>query len=452
MRLVSKCFQRLRRHLLIAVSLGVSITGCRDAELSPPAPPAEGERGAAFDDSRRSESSFKGLLQETPPPRREAEREPFRSNHSRLKPDRAVSAEPGSQKISEAGPEPHLSLLIWEQYLTPGIIERFEAKTGATVAVTEVENSEELKQRIAAAPAAFDVVVADEKTLGELIALRLLRPLDTSLLGEQALDIETFLSSPTDSGVRYSIPYLWGLTVLAARSGLFDEHEASWSLLWREDLRIAVLDEPLDLVWLALLSLGHDPAKATKMQIDEAADRIAKRFPKLTDHMMDVLSGLDALESGEIDLMVTYNGDALSRAAGNADIEVALPKEGAPLWMDSFAVASDAPSPRLAHRFIKFMSSPEVSAETSSSLFYATPNPQARAALSPSLLQNPVLYPAAAEMERCTFMRFDPAVEKHLHQTILRLISGNGNRRVAMERRRDGTLEERPPKESLTED
>ena len=83
----------------------------------------------------------------------------------------------------------------------------------------------------------------------------------------------------------------------------------------------------------SLLALGYDPSTATNDQVDEATSRIVERFPDLTKHMVDLISGLDALEAGELDLLVTYNGDALTRASKNAGIKVILPREGAPIWV-----------------------------------------------------------------------------------------------------------------------
>lgn len=147
---------------------------------------------------------------------------------------------------------------------------------------------------------------------------------------------------------------------------------------------------------------------------------------------MDLVSGLDALEADEIDLLITYNGDAIKRAAGNPAIRAILPKEGAPLWVDSFAVARDAPDPALAARFIRFMCSPEISAASANALCYASPYPEARDSVEPSLLSNPVLYPDPENAAKCHFVRFAPEVEKAVRQTVIGWISGDRAGGVAM--------------------
>ncbi len=419
MWLISKCFHCLRGHLWIAVSLGLSVTGCRDSQFSPPTPSAEGESATAPGISVNS----RNRLPKAHPDLSETEK-PFRSGISPSKSEPGTSAEQGLRKTSKSGSESTLSLLIWEDYLMPEAVARFEREHGAKLVVTEIENSEQLKQALSSRPAEFDLVVADEQTLRDLDDLRLLGDLDPALLGTISTETEEFLKPATTLANRRSVPYLWGLTVLAGRSEVLRDLEPSWELLWREDLNIAVLDEPSDLIWLALLALGHDPTTATKDQIDKAAARIEQRFPKLTMHMKDLNSGLDALEAGDVDLVVTYNGDALIRAARNPSIDVVLPKEGAPLWMDSFALTRDARSPRLAQEFIRFMTSPEVSAKTTEALLYASPKPEARLRLNPTLQGNPVLYPSEAAMKQCRFVHFHSDVAKHVNQALLRIISG----------------------------
>jgi spermidine/putrescine transport system substrate-binding protein len=294
-------------------------------------------------------------------------------------------------------------------------------------------NSEELKQALESAPEKFDVVVADEKTLNELMDIKLLLELSFEGSDVKNAQIKPFLISPTDPGNRFTVPYLWGYTVLAGRSDLLRELEPSWSLLWREDLRIALLDEPADLMWVALLALGYDPAAATEAQIDEAAARLAQRFPDITRVMNDQVTILDKLEAGEVDLVMTYNGDALTRMAAVPGIEIAVPREGAPLWLDSFAISRDAPNAELAHQFIAYMSRPEISALSATELNYATPNRAALPLIDKTLLGNLSLYPEPELIEKCSFVRFSPETGKYASQAMLALISGSRSRTYASE-------------------
>jgi spermidine/putrescine transport system substrate-binding protein len=336
-------------------------------------------------------------------------------------------------RVREVSERPELSLLIWEEYIAPSVIEGFTLETGVRVAVTEIDNSEQFKQAFASKPDGFDVVVADEKTMKELMDLRLLAELDGEKLGAGAGRLEPFLTSAFDPGNRFTIPYHWGLTVLAGKSGIPSGADHSWSLLWREDLEIALLDEPADIMWVALLALGYNPAAATEAQIDEAAAKLAQRFPDITRVMNDQVTVLDKLEAGEVDLVMTYNGDALTRMATFPGMEVVVPREGAPLWLDSFAISRDAPNAALAHQFIAYMTRPEISARSTAELNYASPNLAALPLIDETLLENLSLYSGPELIEKCSFVRFPAEAEKYARQTMLALISGSRSRTYAIE-------------------
>lgn len=148
------------------------------------------------------------------------------------------------------------------------------------------------------------------------------------------------------------------------------------------------------------------------------------------------------------------NGDALLKASRNPSIRVAIPKEGAPLWIDSLAVSRDAPQPELAHRLIGYLTSPDNSAKISNHLHFATPNLLARAKVDPRLLGNPVLYPDPATMERCTFIKFPGDLEKTIHQAVVRLVSGGRSRATVAENGNPetGLVEQRGERNFTTED
>lgn len=341
-------------------------------------------------------------------------------------------------RIRVASEKPELSLLVWEDYIAPSVLDQFTAESGARVKVTEFDNSEQLKQLLASAPDSFDVVVADEHSVEELIELQLLAELKKEKLGVSPEQIEPFLSPVFDSGNRFKVPYLWGLTVLAGRAEIFPQSEPSWAMLWREDLKIALLDEPDDLMWMALLGLGMDPLSATREQIDEAAAKLADRFPEFATSMRDQGTILDQLEAGEVDLVMTYNGDALRRMADIPGIEIVVPGEGAPLWLDSFAISRDAPNIDLAHQFIAYMTTPKNSALSAKELSYASPNRAALPLIDKTLLNDPALYPGPELMAKCSFVRFSPETENYVKQVMLELISESRSRSVEA----DGAEEE----------
>lgn len=348
----------------------------------------------------------------------------------------SLKSSDGSSKATDIVLEPEapgeLSVLIWEDYISPEVVQKFESTHSATVKLTEAANSEEFKQKLSEEPSAFDLIVTDERTLVELLSLRLLRSFDSEILaGFQAVDAK--FAPPNREAVQYSVPYLWGLTVLAGKKDIISSSEPSWGLIWREDLRVGLIDEPFDLIWFGLIALGYEPETATKEQIDEVVSKLSNRFPDMTAAMFDPVTGLDALEAGELDLLITYNGDGLLRASQNSAIDIAIPREGAPIWIDSFGLTRDAQHPELAIRFITYMSLPEPSAQNANFLHYATPIRAAHPFVEKELLNNPDLYPDNSVLAKCRFVRFPSNLEKYVHQAAARIVTGNRVRPVKKE-------------------
>lgn len=400
---------RLRDYLVIPsmaviiTSIAAALTGCRE-EPPPPSSPSHPSAGS------REETPATG------------------------------SAEGKSPKNGRytSRPPTELSLLIWHEYISPEVVKEFEEANAVEVLITEASNSEEFKQRLSEEPSKFDLIVTDERTIAELVSLRQLREFEPGIISSSP-PIDAQLAPWNAEAARYSIPYLWGLTVLAGKTEVLSDTDPSWSLLWREDLKIGVLDEPFDLIWLGLVASGVDPSTASKEQIDEAVAKLSSRFPDITSVMFDSASGLDALEAGELDLLVTYNGDGLTRASKNPNIRVAIPREGAPIWLDSFALTRDTVNPELANRFISFMNRPESSARNATYLRYATPLREAYAHVDPSLRSDPTLYPVSEMMEKCHFVRFPEIMEKYVHQSAARLITGRRSRPLVIETDSDTT-------------
>ena len=113
---------------------------------------------------------------------------------------------------------------------------------------------------------------------------------------------------------------------------------------------------------------------------------------------------LNALASGEICLVVGWSGDikqAQKRAAeakNGVEIGYAIPKEGAQMCFDNFAIPKDARNVAEAHAFIDYMLRPEVAAKNSNFLGYANGNLASQPLLDKAVLDDRTVYPDAATM------------------------------------------------------
>src|SRR5208283_966627 len=119
-----------------------------------------------------------------------------------------------------------------------------------------------------------------------------------------------------------------------------------------------------DIMSAALHYLRLDPNSSNPGDLQKAADLLMKIRPYVRKfHSSEYLN---ALATGEICFVVGFSGDvkqAQKRAAeanpgaasGGIVIGYSIPKEGAQLWFDNFAVPKDAPDPAEAHELINYL-------------------------------------------------------------------------------------------------
>ena len=108
------------------------------------------------------------------------------------------------------------------------------------------------------------------------------------------------------------------------------------------------------------------------------------------------------IANGDICVAIGYSGSFYqfanrAKEAGNGVvIDWRLPKEGAPLWFDSFAIPASAKNVDEAHEFLNNLLDPKVIAPISDFLGYPNPNKDGMALVQPEIRDNPNLTPTEA--------------------------------------------------------
>ena len=100
--------------------------------------------------------------------------------------------------------------------------------------------------------------------------------------------------------------------------------------------------------------------------------------------------------AGDAWVAIAYNGDAVAKLDENTDF--AVPKEGTIIWVDAMTIPAKAPNPEGAYRFIDFILKPDVGAQLSNYLDYATPNEASLPLITPEVRADPRVYPTEAQM------------------------------------------------------
>ena len=316
-----------------------------------------------------------------------------------------------------------LTVLTWQDYIVPELVYQFSEDTGIDVSVTEIENSDQMRQEIEASPGRFDVVIADDYSIQKLIAGHLLLPLEKDRISNWKNLSEEFLGEYFDPDNAYSAPYSWGVVGIAYRKDRISDPAPTWHLLWDESQRgrIGLLDEPVDLYNIALLAGGVEPAEATEEQIVEAGERLFDCVERLGGKMDSFTANLDKLVSGELTLAVTYNSDCSLAMQENPELGMVFPGEGLPSWVDSFAILRDSANYDAAHEFIDFMLEGTAAAATANDLRQATPNLAALPMIDEDLASDPTVFLPPELREICSLSSFPKSGELAVKKSTLEL-------------------------------
>jgi putrescine transport system substrate-binding protein len=309
----------------------------------------------------------------------------------------------------------------WSDYVEPSVIEGFTKETGIKVKYDTFDANETLETKLLAGKSGYDVVVPTGYFLERQIKAGVFQKLDKSKLkniGNVWPDIAQRLAT-YDPGNQFAVNYMWGTVgigynVKKARevlgiSGPPGEAMASWDIVFKPEqlakfksCGVHMLDSADDVLPAALHYLGLDPNTKQQADLEKAADLVTKVRPNVAKfHSSEYLN---ALASGEICLVLGWSGDikqAQKRAAeAKAGIEVgyAIPKGGAQMFFDNFAIPKDAKNVDAAHAFIDYMLRPEVAAKNSNFLGYANGNLASQKQIDKAVLDDKTVYPDAATL------------------------------------------------------
>jgi putrescine transport system substrate-binding protein len=170
------------------------------------------------------------------------------------------------------------------------------------------------------------------------------------------------------------------------------------------DCGISILDSPTDIMKTVLPYLGFDGDSKNP----EDFAKVVGAFAGIREHIrtFDNSNYLNAIPNGELCVVNNWSGDygvAAARAA-EAGIEMDLiyvvPKTGAPMWFDVWAIPADSQNVDNAHVFLDYMNRPEVLGACTNWTLYANANDAAKAFVDDSILNDPAVYPDAETISR----------------------------------------------------
>jgi spermidine/putrescine-binding protein len=98
--------------------------------------------------------------------------------------------------------------------------------------------------------------------------------------------------------------------------------------------------------------LGYDVNTTDPAQLEEAKKKLAELVPNIK--LFDSDSPKTALIAGDVDLGMTWTGEALLAQQENPAIQYVYPTEGAMVWQDNWAMLKDAPHADAAYAWLNY--------------------------------------------------------------------------------------------------
>jgi spermidine/putrescine transport system substrate-binding protein len=269
------------------------------------------------------------------------------------------------------------------------------------------------------------VIVPSNEYVTRMRISDMLEPLDLAKIPNRANILPAFQNPDFDPGRRYSMPYTWLCLGIGYRKSKIDGVPDSWKWLMDSDRykgRIGLFSEADDLIELGAKYLGHSVRDIPRAMVDRVADMYIRQKPNIKIFHND--EGQDLLLSGDIDIVMEYNGDIAQVMTEDPDLDFVVPKEGSIINSDCLCIPKGAPRPDNAHQFINFVLDAANGAEISNTIMYPTPNGAALALMPEAYRTNTAIFPPKAAMAHCEYAAFEGLARAQLYdETLTRIFA-----------------------------
>lgn len=294
-----------------------------------------------------------------------------------------------------------LRVYSWADYLDPDLAARFEKENSCKLKIDTFDSNEAMYAKLTAGATGYDVLVPSSYMVKTLVRENRLQPLDHAKLPNLKHVDAAYLKRALDPAMAHSVPYMMAPTCLAWLASKVSNPVPSYSMFDRADLkgRITLLDDMREVLGAALRSLGFPLNSKDPAQLAQARD-VAARWKK-NIAKFDNEQYKSGIASGEFHLVQGYAGDLFQVAEENEDIVIKIASEGTAFSCDDLCIPKDTAAVDLAHRFIDFLTAPDVAAKNMEFIAYRAPNQGAYPLLSEDFRGNEVLFPPDEVFAKC---------------------------------------------------
>ncbi len=327
-----------------------------------------------------------------------------------------------SGKVAATGEELKLNFYNWDTYIGETTLKDFKGASGVDVSMSLFATNDELFAKLRAGNPGFDVIVPSNDFVERMIKADMIIPLDQGLIPNFKNAGAAFKDVAFDPGRKYSMPYTWLVLGIGYRKSKVKGVPDSWKHLFDSAEykgRIALLSEAGDLFRLSAKYLGHSVNDIPPEMIKQIEAMLTKQKVNVKAFHED--NGQDLLLSGEVDLVLEYNGDIAQIMTEDPDIGFVIPKEGSQFNADNLCIPKGAPRPKNAHAFINYLLDAEVGKQITTAIQYPTPNEAARNLMPDSYKQNQAIFPPADVLAKCEYAAYNEKLQPMYEEAFTRI-------------------------------
>jgi spermidine/putrescine-binding protein len=206
----------------------------------------------------------------------------------------------------------------------------------------------------------YDLVQPTDYIVPLMIRQGLLQKLDKSKLPVLSTFDTAYLDLTFDPGNEYTIPYQGGTYGIVVNTDVVNDPPKRWDDLWDPAYagRMVFLDDMRATIGIVLLTLGYDVNTTDEAQLAEAKAKLAELVPNIK--IFDSDSPKTALIAGDVDLGMTWTGEAVLAQNELPAIQYIYPEEGTIFWQDNYAMPVGAPHPDAAYAWLNYTMQPDV--------------------------------------------------------------------------------------------
>ncbi|HUA48996.1 MAG TPA: spermidine/putrescine ABC transporter substrate-binding protein [Solirubrobacteraceae bacterium] len=259
-----------------------------------------------------------------------------------------------------------LQLYNWVAYINEAVVKSFCKKYDCKYAITTFNTIEEATAKLTSGELKFDVFFPTVPVLGQLVAEKLIRPLNHSYIPNIANawpDYRDPGSPFYDEDWQYTTPYSIYTTGIAWRKDKVNL-APSWDMPWQGSAykgKVAVLDDYRETISLALLRAGNLNLNTTSTPQIQAAGKALQELSTLTGVRIDNNDYTD-VPTGKTWIHHAWSGD-MATAAEYLPKGTSIDTVGywfpadrkGPVANDLMVNLTGGSNPVLSHLFINYM-------------------------------------------------------------------------------------------------